>query len=163
MRTRSSLVVAFILATTLVLTAKSFAGPLSDKVRQNVRVVSSPEARGDIDPVLIQHSFWLLMEQQGLAQREPPRVLVLHVSRAEAAVAGVNENIIRFESVGEPSGTYYQVWLIDEFKPAHYLVAFQAIIRRAFDLRTSELDENAILSRVLRIQNATISARKYSP
>lgn len=86
---------------------------------------------------------------------------MFHVSKAEAAVASVQDNIVRFESVEGPAGTYYQVWLIDNFKPAHYLVAFQAIIRRAFSLSIAQENENALLLRVLKTQNATISAKEH--
>jgi hypothetical protein len=85
---------------------------------------------------------------------------VLHVSKDEAAVAGIGSTFIRYEALGETGDSYYQVWLVDEFKPIQYTVAFQTIIRQAFEVRTSQLDEEALLARVLRMQNATVSARR---
>lgn len=146
------IVVVFILAATLL------AQP-PDKVLQNIRVVNSVGAKGDIDPEKLQQCFWHLLQQQGLSEQEPPRVLVLHVSQAEAEVAGIRDNIVRFEAIAQ-GRTYYQVWLVDKFSSAQYVVAFQAIIRQAFGLRTSALDEDAVLARVMKIQNATISARQ---
>jgi hypothetical protein len=135
------------------------AGEGPATVRQNIRVISSAEAKGTVDAEKLQHCFWQLLEQQGLGDRESPRVLVLHVSKEEAAVAGVHDAIIRHESI-EGAGTYYQVWLIDNFNPAHYVIAFQAIIRQAFASSITEAQENALLLRALRVENATISARE---
>jgi hypothetical protein len=121
----------------------------------------SPETKRHVDPERLQQCFWLMLEQQGLSDREPPKVLVLHVSEAEAAVAGIRDSV-QVKSVGVPGRIYYQVWLVDEVKPAQYMVAFQAIIRQVFGLNASAVEEAAILTRVLKVQDATISAKQRS-
>ncbi len=151
---RSGVLILLVFTLTVTVIAQ-----VPDKVLENIRLVSSAEAKGDVEAEKLQQCFWYLLQQQGLSEQEPPRVLILHVSQAEAEIAGISDNIIRFESVA-PGRTYYQVWLVDRFTPAHYIVAFQTIIRRVFDLRPSPLDENAVLSRVMRMQNSTIDARK---
>lgn len=145
----------------LVCALATSAGEPPEKVRRNVRVISSAEAKGSIDTEKLQLCFWHLLEQQGLTDREPPKVLILHVSKSEAAVAGVHDNIVRVETVESPADNYYQVWLIDNFKPAHYLVAFEAIIRRAFGVSLTQEQENEILTRALRMQNSTITAKEH--
>ncbi len=137
------------------------AAEVPEKVRQNIKVINSSDAKGKLDTEKLQLCFWQLLEQQGLAERQPPRILIFHVSKAEAAVASVHDNIVRVETVEVPARIYYQVWLIDEFKPAHYLVAFQAIIRSAFNISVTQERENGVLLRALRTQEATIRAIQH--
>ncbi len=144
----------------LLLTAAAFAG-VPDQVRQKVKVINSTEAKGSVDADRLQECFWLLLQQQGLSDQELPNIVVVHVSRSEAAAAGVRDNVVRWESVNGSPRKYYQLWLIDECDVAHYVVAFQTIITTAFALSTSDQEQDAVRLRVLRTLNATISAKQH--
>ncbi len=144
----------------LILAVAAFAG-VPSQVRQKIKVINSTQAKGNVDTERLQECFWLLLQQQGLSEQEAPNVVILHVSRSEAAAAGVRDNVVRWESVNGSPRNYYQVWLIDDYEAAHYVVAFQTVIATSFSLSTSDQDQDAVRLRVLRMLNSTLSATKH--
>ncbi len=96
----------------LILTTGAL-GQVPDRVGQKITVINSTQAKGNVDPERLQDCLWLLLQQQGLSEQGVPNIVVFHVSRSQAVAAGVQDNVVRWESINGQPGNSYQVWLID--------------------------------------------------
>ncbi len=118
---------------------------------QDIAVVSSPDAPGQVSAVEFSSCMWNLAAIMKLADRPMPQILVMHVSDAVAARFGVERTgVIRHNrsSTATPL-SYYEVWLVGAPDLCDYVSVLLGILEDHFLLDISSQErqravENAI-------------------
>ena len=123
----------------------------------NLIFVEAPDARG-LDKQKIASCENLLLREMNLAGRELQRVLVLHVSESAGKALKVVRTSIRRNHAKDQGDLYYEFWIVGQGHTADYAVAMQALLQEHFQLQMTDAERKEVLTRVVRILNATVSA-----
>lgn len=121
--------ISFGIFMTLVFTSSLWAGDAPDGVGARITLVSSSDAPGQITHDRLARVYWELIRGQKLESKTTPKVVVLHVSKEEAANAGMARSGVNFDNFGD-----YQIWLVGKPEPNIYVRGFETVLRHAFQL-----------------------------
>jgi hypothetical protein len=151
-----SRLVAVVLFLTTLGSGVVFAADSLNGSAANLYFVEAPDARG-LEQQKIASCENLLLREMNLAGRELPRVLVLHVSESTGKALKVRTSIRRNHSQDQ-TDVYYEFWIVGQGRAVDYAVAMEELLRQHFQLQMSDAERKEVLTRVVRILNATVSA-----
>jgi hypothetical protein len=151
------LVLILLLGGILVLgNGAAFAAGNGNASASNLYFVEAPDARG-LEKQKIASCENLLVREMNLAGRELPRVLVLHVSESTGKALKVRTSIRRNLSK-DHGDLYYEFWIVGQAKAPDYAVSLQTLLQEHFQVQMTDAERKEVLTRVVRILNATVSA-----
>ena len=134
----------------------ALAADAANGAAANLYFVESPDARG-LEKQKIASCENLLVREMNLGGRELPRVLVLHVSESIGKALKVRTSIRRNLSK-DHGDLYYEFWIVGQAKPFDYAVSLQTLLQEHFQVQMTDAERKEVLTRVVRILNATVSA-----
>jgi hypothetical protein len=131
----------------------------SKSIDSHLAVLSSPDAPGTLAKERIGTCLQQLLRQWKLSDKALPNIVVYHVSETAASAAYVNEQVaVRKNRATSPGESYFEIWLVGEPNIRAYVLALENVLESHFALTISDDERNAVMARVTRMQDATVSA-----
>lgn len=148
-------VISIGLLTIFVFTGSLWAADAPRGVADKITLVSSSDAPGQIDRDRLAHVYWELLRGQKLESKTPPKIVVLHVSKEEAANASLSQSQVNLDNLGD-----YQLWLVGKPKPDIYVRGIETILRHAFQLPKKTPPEFLTLMRnLIEFESASVDVK----
>ena len=127
--------------------------------RSSIVVAKDPAAKGNVDVEQFRLSLGYLQEELGQSKTEPPGVLVLCLTQQTAGALGIGDGIY-LQRATEPRGVhspYYEVLLTREYSTRDYVFMADKILESHYGLALDSAARNALIDRVIRKLNTTVS------
>jgi hypothetical protein len=138
----------------MILSASAFSAPNTPQVA----VLSSSDASGQLSLDRLSSCYVQLAREWKVDVKALPNVIALHVSKKAAQAAGVQKkvDVRRNRSAAQDDG-YYELWLVESPNLPDIVLGLDNIIEDHFRLNPPADQRKEVMSRVMRIQSATVS------
>ena len=140
----------------------AYGSPLPDEVSGKLIFLESPDA-GHLESQKVATCFSMLIHELRLEGKDLPTIVVVHVSEKTGKAAGVPASSVRRNLSGGPGNIYYEFWIVGQGNAAVYAVYLEVLLERHFALKLTDTEHADVLRRVVRMLNATVSARIQQP
>jgi hypothetical protein len=144
---------ALLLVLVVMFVAHGASSP--ESVSGKLIFVDSPDA-GRLESQKVTTCLTWLVRELGLEGKDLPVIVVVHVSEKAGKAAGVEATRVRRNSSGGPSNVYYEFWIIGQGNAALYAFYLEALLERHFGLTLTDIEHTQVLTRVVRMLNATV-------
>ncbi len=140
---------------TLLITGSLWAENAPSGITERITLVSSSDAPGQIDRDRLARVYWELIRGQKLEDKTPPKIVVLHVSKPEAANASLDQSGVNTDNLGD-----YQLWIVGKPKADIYVRGIETILRHAFQLpQKSPPEFLALMRHLIEFESASVDVK----